>query len=45
MIDKLTTVQNFYQNELVPTLRSTIDAQAENIKELLKTMPWAKGGD
>jgi dsDNA-specific endonuclease/ATPase MutS2 len=45
LIDKVTAIPNFYQNEVIPNLRGVIDAQAERITELLKQMPWASGGD
>jgi hypothetical protein len=41
LTEKLTSVENFYQNELVSVLKATIAAQAERIEELLKQMPWA----
>ncbi|BAZ21870.1 hypothetical protein NIES4073_27480 [Kalymmatonema gypsitolerans NIES-4073] len=44
LVEKLTNFQNFYQNQLVPNLKTTIEAQATYIKELLKQMPWANGG-
>lgn len=45
LVEQLTNVQNFYATQLVPTLRATIDAQAEYIKELLKQAFGKKKGD
>ncbi len=36
LVDQLTSITFFYQNQLVPTLRATIAEQAGNIKELLR---------
>lgn len=45
LTEQLLEVNNFYQNQLVPTLKATIQAQQNNIEDLLKQMPWAnKGG-
>jgi hypothetical protein len=41
LTEKLTSVEDFYQNEIVPTLKATIRVQAERIEEFLKQMPWA----
>ena len=44
LVEQLTSVEDFFQNELVPTLRATIDAQAIYIQDILKQMPWASKG-
>lgn len=36
LIDQLTNIRDFYATQLIPSLRSTIDAQAEYIVELLR---------
>lgn len=41
LVEQLTNVKNFYSNQLIPTLEATIAAQSDQIKELLKQMPWA----
>ncbi|MBO1066248.1 MULTISPECIES: hypothetical protein [Nostocales] len=41
LTEQLINTQNFFQNQMVPTLKATITAQAERIEELLKQMPWA----
>lgn len=36
LVEQLTSVQNFYAAQVVPTLKATIDAQAAYIADLLK---------
>lgn len=42
LVEELTSVQDFYGNKFVPTLKATINAQKTYIKDLLKQMPWAR---
>lgn len=44
LVQQLTSVQDFYQNELVPNLKATINAQSERIVELLQNVYSAIGG-
>lgn len=43
LVKKLIDVQSFYQNALVPTLKATIEEQANYIKDLLKQFPLISG--
>jgi len=45
LVNQLISIQDFYQNQLVPNLKATIEAQAEYIAELLKKMPWTSRGE
>lgn len=44
LIAQLTKVEDFYATQLIPTLKSTINAQAEYIKELLSSFGDKQGG-
>ena len=44
LVEQLTKIQNFYANQLVPSLRSTIQEQANYISDLLKQLGQDQGG-
>lgn len=44
LVEQLTKIQNFYANQLVPSLRSTIQEQANYISDLLKQFGQDQGG-
>lgn len=44
LVEQLTTVQNFYATQVVPTLKATIDAQAAYIADLLKQVSGKNQG-